>query len=401
MPVYLCRVSDERGKIAQFLRESASEESCLRELSTAHRYVLSVRELSAAKAGQRRPRRYPRRLIGELTDLLALLLGSGLSLKDALEVVQGVFASGEGNELVTLLRERISKGSSFSAALEGAGTGFPPFYRGMVKIGEKIGSLDQVLTRLSAYMKEDKSLRDRVSSAMIYPCIVLSVAALSAVFIVVVLFPRLKDLFGELGPAMAGRVQSLMGSLQTALIVIGAVVVVLVLLVAGMVAARRRGGPLAGRVDAFVISLPLVSQFLMRRELLNFTFSMEALTSAGVAVEEALTEGAGTVTNLALRDAVLSIRERVLKGERLSAAFGRAPLFPERISRWMAIGERVGHVEKVFGQLRVYYQQEVDKWLGRIMALVEPALIVGLGLLIVAFVIFFIVPVFSLYGTIL
>jgi len=401
MPVYVCRVSDDKGKIRQFLRESASEESLLRELATANPFVLSVKELPQGKAGQRPVRRYSRRLIAELTDLVALLLGSGLSLKDALEVVQGVFESGEGNELVTLLRERIGKGSSFSAALEGAGRGFPPFYRGMIRIGEKIGSLDQVFGRLSSYLKEERGLRDRFASALIYPCIVLSVAALSAVFIVLVLFPRLREIFGELGPAMAGRVQALMGSLQTALIVVGVVVLLVAFLVVGMVLARRREGPLATRIDALLLSLPVVSQFLMRRELLNFTFSMEALTAAGVSVEEALTEGAGTVTNLALRDAVLSIRERLLKGERLSSAFSRSPLFPERVARWMAIGERVGHVEKVFGQLRVYYQQEVDKWLGRMMALVEPALIVGLGLLIVAFVVFFIVPVFSLYGNVL
>jgi type II secretory pathway component PulF len=192
-----------------------------------------------------------------------------------------------------------------------------------------------------------------------------------------------------------------MGSLQTALIVVGALVVLIGLAAAAAVTARRREGALAARIDSALIRLPLVSEFLMRRELLNFTFSMEALTSAGVSVEEALTEGAGTITNLALRGEALAIRERLLKGERLSAAFSRSTLFPERVARWMAIGERVGHVEKVFGQLRVYYQQEVDKWLARLMALVEPALIVGLGLLIVAFVVFFIVPVFSLYGNIL
>ncbi len=400
MPVYACRVADEKGRIEQVLRESASEESCLRELSEAHRYVLSVRELPAGAAGRRAPRTYPRRLIAELTDLLALLLASGLSLKDALEVVRDVFSRRQGNELVTLLRERIGKGSSFSDALEGAGRGFPPFYRGMVRIGEKIGSLDQVFGRLAAYLKDDTALRQRFSSALIYPCIVLSVAALSAVFIVAVLFPRLREVFAELGPDMAGRVQTLMGSLQTALLVIGVAVVVLACAIAGAVIARRRGGPLAARIDAVLISLPLLSEFLMRRELLNFTFSMEALTAAGVSVEEALIEGAGTITNLALRTETLALRERLLKGERLSAAFARSTLFPERVARWMAIGERVGHVEKVFGQLRAYYQQEVDKWLGRLMALVEPALIVGLGLLIVAFVVFFIVPVFSLYGNI-
>jgi type II secretory pathway component PulF len=250
-------------------------------------------------------------------------------------------------------------------------------------------------------MKEEKALRDKVSSALIYPSIVLGVAAMSAVFIVVVMFPRLRELFGQLGPGMAERVQALMASLQTALIVIGVVVGLLVVAVVGLVNARKKGGPLALRIDSFIMTVPVISRFLLQRELLNFTFSMEALTAAGVSVEEALMEGAGTVTNRALRDSVLAIRERVVKGERLSAAFLRSPLFPERMSRWMAVGERVGHVEKVFGQLRAYYQQEVEKWIGRMMALVEPALIVGLGLLIIAFVLFFIVPIFSLYGNIL
>jgi type IV pilus assembly protein PilC len=170
-------------------------------------------------------------------------------------------------------------------------------------------------------------------------------------------------------------------------------------LVAGMVLARRRGGALALRIDTFLLTLPLLSRFLKHRELLNFTFAMEALTAAGISVEEALSEGAGAMTNRALRHAVLAIRERLLKGERLSAAFAGSPLFPERIARWMAIGERVGRVEKVFGQLRAYYQQEVEKWITRLMTLVEPALIVGLGILIVLFVVFFILPVFSLFGT--
>ncbi len=400
MAVYVCRVADDKGRIQQFLREAVSEDSCLRELSERHPFVLSVRETRQGMA-RPRPRTYSRRLVAELTELIALLLGSGLSLKDGLEVVQGVFTTGEGNELVTLLRERIGKGSSFSAALDGAGGGFPAFYRGMVRVGEKIGSLDQVFGRLATYLKEEKNLRDKVSSALIYPAIVLGVAVMSAVFIVIVLFPRLGEIFGELGPGMALKVQTLMSSLQAALVVVAVVVALVITLAIGMVVARRSEGPLATRIDTLILRVPLLSQFLKQRELLNFTFSMEALTAAGVSVEEALTEGAGTVTNRALRDAVLDIRARVLKGEHLSAAFSRVLLFPERMSRWMAIGERVGHVEKVFGQLRSYYQQEVEKWLSRMMALVEPALIVGLGVLIVAFVLFFIVPVFSLYGTIL
>src|SRR5208337_2409128 len=136
-------------------------------------------------------------------------------------------------------------------------------------------------------------------------------------------------------------------------------------------------------------------------ELLSFSFAMESLTSAGVSVEEALSEAAGSVGNTALKHEIMEVRENVMKGEQLSTAFARSALFPARVGRWVGIGERVGHVEKVFTQLRAYYQQEVEKWISRLMALIEPAFIVVLGILIILFVVLFIVPVFSLYGNIL
>ena len=400
MPVYVCRVADANGGVGEFLREAASEESCLREVTEKHPYVLSIAELPAARADRMRRRR-SRRVIQDLTEMLALTLASGLSLRDALEVAETVFARGEGNELVALLRERLSKGGSFTEALEHAGAGFPRLYTGMVRVGERIGSLDQVFAQLSAVLKMEKALRDRCSSALIYPLIVLGVAAASAVFIVAVLFPRLREIFGQLGPSAAGNVESLMNGLGTALTVAGIVLGVLLALGAGMLAARRRGGRLAVRIDRFLLAVPLASTFLGQREMLSFSYAMEALTAAGVSVEEALAEGAGVMANLALAQEVRALRERLLRGERLSEAFAASELFPERIARWMAIGERVGHVEKVFGQLRAYYQREVDKWIDRLMALIEPALIAGLGILIIAFVVFFILPVFSLYGAIL
>jgi type II secretory pathway component PulF len=401
MPVYLCRVSDAGGRIEEFLREAVSEEPLLRELSARDMFVLSVRELETAALPQTRARRFPRKVVGDLTDLLSLMLGSGLSLKDSLEVAQTVYSRGPGNSLVALLLERIRKGSTFAAALEDTGNSFPPVYRGMVRIGERIGSLDQVFSRLSSYLKDEKRLSERFGAALLYPAIVLGVALLSALLVVFVLFPRLREIFSQIGPAMGARVDALMGSLSATFIVIGILIVAAVGLSFFLVEARRRGGPLAVRLDALILRIPILSTLLLDRELLNFAFAMETLTAAGVSVEEALAEGAGAIANSALKEAVIGSRERVLKGEPLSAAFARNPLFPQRIGRWVGVGERVGHVEKVFGQLRMYYQQEVEKWINRLMTLIEPVLIVALGILIVLFVVLFIIPIFSLYGNIL
>jgi general secretion pathway protein F len=401
MPVFVCRVSDRNGKIDEVLRESVSEEPLARELSAQSLFVISVKELPQGVAGQPRGRRYSRAVVRELTDVLTLMLGSGLSLKDSLEVAQTVSRRGAGNELVTLLLEKIRKGSTFAGALESAGSSFPSVYRGLVRIGERIGSLDQVFARLSAYLGDEKRLKERLCTALLYPAIVLSVAIMSAVLAVTLLFPRLHDIFSQIGPGMAGKVESLMSSLSVTFVAIAAVVLWSATMCACAARARKKGGPLAVRIDAFFLRVPLVASFLIQRELLNFTFAMETLTASGVSVDEALSEGAGATGNRALKQEILEIREKVMKGEHLSTAFSRSSLFPPRVARWMGIGERVGHVEKVFGQLRAYYQQEVEKWIHRLMTLIEPALIVVLGLLIILFVVFFIVPIFSLYGNVL
>jgi type II secretory pathway component PulF len=397
MPMYLCRVADAKGKIEELVREAVSEEPLLRELSSRSLFVLSMKELTQGDAVSNKRKRFPRKVVCELTDLLTLMLGSGLSLKDSLEVAQSVSTKGAGKELVSLLLERIRKGSSFAAALEGTGKNFPSVYRGLVKIGERIGNLDQVFTRLSSYLTDEKKLRDRLGGALLYPSIVLAMAAVSAILIVTVLFPQMKDIFSQFGPAAGGRIDSLMGSFTIAFIVVGGFVAAAVSGLVGVFRARRKGGPAAVRIDAFFLRLPILKSFQMQRELLNFAFAMETLTAAGVSVEEALLEGAGAVGNNALKEDLLAVREKVIKGEHLSAAFSQSTVFPSRIARWVGIGERVGHIEKVFGQLRAYYQQEVEKWLNRFMALIEPAIIVVLGILIALFVVFFIVPIFSLY----
>jgi len=401
MPTYSCRVADERGRITVLLREAASEEPLLRELSSRSLFVLSVRELSQGETAPTTVRRFSRRVVAELTDLLTLMLGSGLSLKDSLEVAQTVSHRGPGNELVILLLERIRKGATLAAALEGTGATFPSVYRGMVRIGERIGNLDQVFARLSSYLGDEKKLRDRIGAALLYPAIVLGVAIMSVVLVVVVLFPRLREIFSQVGQGLAAKVESLMSSLTTAFTVIGVLAAAAVVLCALAARLRRRGGPVAARIDAFLLRVPVLSSFLFQRELLNLAFAMETLTASGVSVEEALSEGAGSLGNAALKEEVTAIREKVIKGEHLSTAFAASSLFPARIARWVAIGERVGHVEKVFSQLRVYYQREVEKWINSLMTLIEPAIIVVLGILIILFVILFIVPIFSLYGTIL
>lgn len=398
MPMYICRVADAKGKIQEITREASSEETLVRELSAGGNFVLSLKSANQGAQSTGKRRKFSLKMVMELTDLLTLMLSSGLSLKDSLDVAEAMFTGGQAKSLVELLIEKIRKGGTFASALDAAGSSFPSVYRGMVRIGERIGSLDQVFSRLSTYLKDEKKLRERFGTALTYPLIVAGTGLAAVVMIVVFILPKMKDMFSQIGPGMATRFNSLMSTVTTVFVAIGIIVVVGTVLITMASRARKKGGAAAVRIDHMILKIPIISQLLVDRELLNFAFAMETLASAGVSVEEALQESSGAATNHAMRAEILSIRENVLKGEKLSTAFAAHPLFPQRISRWIGIGERVGHVEKVFSQLRVFYQQEVDKWLTQLMGLMEPALIVGMGVVIVIFVILFIVPIFSMFG---
>jgi type II secretory pathway component PulF len=398
MPVFYCKVIDDKGKIAEFTRETASEELLIRELATGKYVPVVVRETKSHKQFSTEKKGFQRALIIEFTDTLHLLLSSGLTLRDALEIAQTIFVKGKLNRVLTTILENIKKGASFHESLNRLGGSFPPMYKGMVRVGEKIGSLESAFKGLSLYLSEHQKLKEKFIGSMIYPAIVLSIAFVGIILLVTFILPRIKAIFSQMGTQLPRRIESLVGTVNT-LIIAGAVV-------AGFVTfclvfyfiVRNREGKVSRFVDKMVLDVPILGRIRFLREILNFLFSMETLTNGGFTVEEALLESGAVVRSSAIRSGIVEARERILKGEELSAAFSTGSTFPEQMSRWISIGEKSGHIEKAFAQLRAYYQREAEKWSSRFMTLVEPILVLLLGATIFLFIIFFIMPIFTMYG---
>jgi len=401
MPIYNCRVVDARGRTSSFMREAASEEVLIRELNKEDIFPLEVRQAKEAPRQAARRRRFSRAAVIEFTETVSVLLASGLTFRDALEVAQTIFLKGEINRMVAHLLEQIRKGASVTDAVAGLGEGLPPLYRGFIRIGEKIGSLEEAFKQLAAYLGEDRKVRDKLASSLIYPIMVLGVAFVGIAGIVIFVLPRIQAMFQQLGAALPARLSSALGLFRGAvlgggLLLAGALAAVLVL------SSLRRSNPaLALALDRLVLRLPVYGRVRYLREILNLLFALEMLTTGGFSVEDALGESAEVTGNQAFRAALAAARESIVGGENLSAAFLSSPVFSSRIGRWVAVGERAGQVEQVFGQLRRYYQVEIEKWSSRFMNLVEPILILGVGLVIFLVIIFFIMPIFSIYEGIL
>lgn len=397
MPSYECRVIDTRGHARTMVREAGSEELLLRELNREELSPLSIRATAAAGAAGGSRRRFSRAAVLEFTDSVGLLLSSGLTFKDSLEVAQGIFLKGEIAAMVTHLLGQIRKGGTVADAIAGLGTGLPPIYRGFIRIGERTGSLEEAFKQLAAYLAEDKRLRDRISGSLTYPVLVLGAAVAGIVGIITFVLPRVRLLFEQLGTALPARLSAMLGIVRTAGIAAG------VLLAAGAVAVillavLRRGDPLLGeRLDRIVLGLPLVGRMRFLREMLNLLFAMEMLTAGGFTVEDALAQTAEVTSNNALRAALGRVREAVVRGDNLSSAFLGEGVFTPRVGRWIAVAERVGQVDQVFGQLRRFYQGEIEKWSTRFMNLVEPVLILAVGVIILVVIIVIVMPIFSIY----
>ena len=400
MPKYVCKIIDNLGKASTLVREAVSEEILLRDLAAKKKYILSIKEEKSSNGREKRVK-YSKKTVIEFTDTLSLMLNSGLSLRDSLEIAGTVFIKGDVVKLISVVIERIDKGNSFSEALESMEITFPPVYRGLVRIGERIGNLDMIMKRLSKYLSDEHRFNEKILSSLLYPFIVLGVAAFCIVMIILTVFPKIKEMFLQLGQGIPEKMETAMTKMSLVFIISGIIIVFIFFLFIFVKAARRIGGPFVIKLDSALMKIPGIGPVLIRKETLNFTFAMETLTTGGIAVEEALEEASMAVTNKAFRAGILTIKEKVMKGENLSNAFLEQPLFPERLGKWIGIGERVGHVEKVFSQMRIYYQEEIERFSTRFMGLIEPALILFVGIVILFIVLTFIVPLFSMYGTII
>ncbi|MFW6293722.1 MAG: type II secretion system F family protein [Spirochaetota bacterium] len=389
---YTVRVSDAQGRVRELSREANGEDALLRDLSREGHYPISIREQAASD--RRSARRYGPRVVVEFTEVLAELLGARLSLKDALDVAAHALERRPAGRLTRDLSATIRKGTSLSAALAEYERSFPRLYVGLVRVGERTGTLNVVIPQLATYLKARRALNDKVAAAAMYPLVVVAVGILAMIVVSVVVIPSVREMTGQIGTAAPAE-------LELALERIGRMSVVF-WIVAGtlagaavIVALLRRGEESGVAVDRALLSLPAVGGYLRQSQIAQLMFGMEALTGSGIAVEDAIEQVRAVVSNKAIARDLDRIHERLNQGTRLSEALAEAQTIPARVTAWSRIGEHTGNIAGVFSQMRAYYDKEIERMAGRLTALVEPALIIAVGGAILFVVIRVVVPLFG------
>ncbi len=402
MPVYQTRSADPLGK--RLTRTIAAESrTAAAALATEDGSMLiSLKEIVSARG-----KKPSAAFVLELTQTLALLSQSGLDIRESLEIAGTLFPEGrsggkrkrEGKKrngrTVAALASALDRGDSFSTAAEAEN--FPPIYSGLIKIGERTGSMSVILPAMASYLKSRKEMKDKLLNAMLYPSLVLSAVLIGILVLMIVVVPKMGEILSGFGssPEMTGAMELRMhASMLIGGIAAGGLILSMIL----FILLRRTSRQFRLKSDGILVTLPLLGPLITLQETVNIVFALEVLTGAGISLEDALEQASPVTRNLSLSNGLLEAREKIIQGHRPSEAFRAAGVFPLRLVRWLALGERTGRVEEVFSGLKTWYQGEFETLLVRITGLAEPAMIIITGLLLLAGIIIFVLPLLSGFG---
>ena len=401
MPRYRYEAVDNTGEVLHDEIEAPTPEAAVERLRDQGLLPLSVNEAQSGflRGGLGQPlfskrRALPRKSITLLTQQLANLLHAGMPLDRALTILISVSENEQTQNLLERVQEKVRGGASLADALE-AQSAFSRFYLNMIRAGEAGGALEVVLKRLTEFLERSQALRETVTSALIYPIILLSVSALSVIILLTFVVPQFQQLFADAGKALplATQIVIAVGDGFRHYWWVGAMLLVLL-----VVALRQQLSQPASRArwDRWFLRLPLFGDFIAKVETARLSRTLGTLLGNGVSLLNALTIVRETLTNQVLATALGEVAEHVKTGRGLAEPLLEAGNFPKLAVQMIRVGEETGQLQEMLLQVADTYDGEVQTAVKRMLTLLEPALILGLGVIIAGIIMSILVAILSL-----
>jgi general secretion pathway protein F len=325
------------------------------------------------------------REILEFTQELASLLEADIPLDRCLAIMNEIRDASSGEGLVTDIQQSVRSGQSLSQALEAQEGVFPKFYVSMIRTAESSGDLSGGLQKLLEYMERSSALRDQVVSAMIYPAILGVVSLLSLALILTYVVPQFATMFEDMGAALPMTTRMVLNVSTFAQN--WGVLVLLILVLAFLALRRLLARPEARRVfDRKILNVPLIGDVVAKLEIARFSRSLGTLLQGGVPLLPSLNTASAVLGNQVLAEAVQVASQSVSSGKRLVDPLVATGAFPKLALQMIKVGEETGNLHGMLLKVADVYDREVSVATQRLLALLEPLMIVLLGIA-VAFIV--------------
>jgi general secretion pathway protein F len=352
----------------------------------------SLRSMVRFRAGVGRAARFPVDRVAVLTRELATLLSAGFTLDRSMQVLHDLSRDPATRRLLAVIRERIQEGKAFAAALEAEGSTFSRLYINMVKAGESGGVLDAVLERLADYLEKSAALREKVRSALTYPMILVVVAGLSIIMLLAFVVPQFSQMFADMGETLPLPTRVVIAAGDFFRAYWWAILAGVLLLVAGVQAALKRE-PIRAWWDRRVLRIPLFGELVVKVEAARFARTLSTLLENGLPLLGALGLVRDVVANTRVAETIDQAAQHLKQGKGLAEPLIRDGVLPDLALQMIKVGEESGQLDKMLAKVADVYDREVGTTVQRLLTLLEPALIVGLGVIVAGIIISILVAI--------
>jgi len=330
------------------------------------------------------------------TRQLATMMKAGVPLLQSFDIVGKGHANPSMAKLIMDLRADIETGTSLNNAFRKYPLYFDPLFCNLVGAGEQAGILEDLLTRLAIYKEKTLALKSKIKGALMYPCSILAIAFIVTAVIMIWVVPAFKSVFASFGADLPAPTLIVMGIsdfvVQWAWIIFPAIFGALYF----FFQAWRRSLKMQQTMDRILLRLPVFGAVIRKATIARWTRTLATMFAAGVPLVEALDSVGGASGNNVYLEATKKIQTEVSTGTSLTAAMQNANVFPNMVTQMVAIGEESGALDGMLGKVADFYEEEVDEAVKSLSSLMEPMIMVILGVLIGGLVVAMYLPIFKL-----
>ena len=325
------------------------------------------------------------------------MIDAGLPLVQCLDILATQNDNPEFKKILLDVKANVEGGSTFADALKKHPKVFNPLFINLIAAGEVGGILDTILNRLSNFMEKNEKLKGKVKGALTYPVVVIIISMLITAALLVFIVPIFEDMFKDFGSALPAPTQVvvfLSNSLKSSWYIIIAVMIALLIFI------RQTYKTNKGRhiYDNLLLKSPVVGDLLRKTAVARFTRTLGTMISSGVPILESLDLVAKTADNIIIEDAIMKARMSLSEGKNLAEPLIETKVFPGMVTSMIAVGEQTGAMDTMLSKIADFYEDEVDTAVDALTSLIEPILMVFLGVIIGGLVIALYLPIFSLAG---
>ncbi len=395
MPTFAYTARTLGGELKTASMDAASRDEVVAQLRRQKLIVVKIDEEKAKK----RFGRIKTRDIVIFTRQFATMINAGLPLVQALDILSRQSESKALQDVTRQVVYDVESGHTVADALRRHPKAYTDLYVNMVAAGEAGGILDTILLRLATFLEKNDALVGKVKSAMIYPAVIMSVAAIAIMVLLIFVIPVFQTMFASVNLALPLPTRVVIGLSSFLkhywwIIVVGTW--------GGIFMLRRyyRTAPGRLQIDALMLRLPVLGGLLRKSAVSRFTRTLGTLISSGVSILDGLEITAKTAGNQVIHNAIMESRSSIAGGDTISAPLQRSQVFPPMVISMIAVGEQTGGLDEMLTKIADFYDTEVDTAVSGLLSLMEPIMIVFLGVVVGGMVVAMYLPIFDMVNAV-